>query len=210
MKSSNSTVVPSLKAIDINVLSAALCSRLRITHTYMYRRAVGDSFESASFSATMTLTLVDGQTQLPDYPVNSVKLSVANDSKITSVNLYSQHAEVSRSFQLKLASGQNNVAISDFSDCVDEESIRSVHLGTHIGTITQLIVIRDTGWADKETPPSTTSPRAGIMPSNPWGLHRCKILSSGKTYNESARPSIPVSTGTWPHLQASKPATSNR
>ncbi|TEB35240.1 hypothetical protein FA13DRAFT_1788813 [Coprinellus micaceus] len=72
----------------------------------------------------MTLTLVDGQTQLPDYPVNSVKLSVANDSKITSVNLYSQHAEVSRSFQLKLASGQNNVAISDFSDCVDEESIR--------------------------------------------------------------------------------------
>lgn len=179
-------------------------------HAYIYRCAVGGSAESASFSVTMTLTVAEGQTQLPDYPVNSVKLSVANDSKITGVNLYSQHAEVSRSFQLKLASGQNNVAISDFSDCVDEDSIRSVHLGPHIGTITQLTVTCDTGWVVKEMPPSTMSPRAGVMLSSPRGLHRCKIPSSGKTCSESARPSIPVLTGTGPYLRASKPAISNR
>lgn len=74
---------------------------------------------------TMTLTDPDQQTLPPTYPVNSVRLSATNDSQITSVNLYSHHAEVSRLFKLKLASGQNNVVLSDFPGSVSEDSIRS-------------------------------------------------------------------------------------
>jgi N-terminal domain of unknown function (DUF4140) len=45
-------------------------------------------------------------------PVHAVELIAADDGKISSVSVYSAHAEVTRSFHVGLKAGANQVKIS--------------------------------------------------------------------------------------------------
>jgi hypothetical protein len=65
----------------------------------------------------------------PDFqPVNTIELVSVNDSKITSVSVYSGRAEITRLFKFTVKTGQNQLNIVGLPRVMDQESLRCVDL----------------------------------------------------------------------------------
>lgn len=62
-----------------------------------------------------------------DAPVSITEIKLeACSGHITRVDLYNHRAEVTRSFRLDLAHGQNDILVLGLSNDLDDESLRSV------------------------------------------------------------------------------------
>ncbi|KDR71602.1 hypothetical protein GALMADRAFT_127088 [Galerina marginata CBS 339.88] len=57
-------------------------------------------------------------------PVHTLSLNSIHDSAITNINLYTDRAQVTRSYKVKVAAGQTNLTISSLPNVVDHESLR--------------------------------------------------------------------------------------
>ena len=66
--------------------------------------------------------------QPPAYAINEIKLGMAQEieGKVVNVSLYANRADISRAYRFKVASGQNQVAISGLPNVLDSSSIRCV------------------------------------------------------------------------------------
>jgi N-terminal domain of unknown function (DUF4140) len=67
--------------------------------------------------------MVDMSMDVPT-AVHSVELIAANDGKISSISVYSAHAEVTRSFKVGLKAGSNQVKISGLPNVLNQDSLR--------------------------------------------------------------------------------------
>jgi hypothetical protein len=60
----------------------------------------------------------------PQYPVHTIELNSVEDSKITSVSVYSGRAEITRLFTFEVKKGQNQVVINALPNVLDQHSLR--------------------------------------------------------------------------------------
>lgn len=60
---------------------------------------------------------------VPDSFIHAINLTTA-DSKITAVSIYTDRAEVTRSFRIHLKTGQNHVKISRLPNVLQDDSVR--------------------------------------------------------------------------------------
>lgn len=61
-----------------------------------------------------------------DAAVNYISLSSIHDSKITNINLYTSHAQITRSYKVSVAAGQTKLTLLHLPNVVDHESLRLV------------------------------------------------------------------------------------
>ena len=59
----------------------------------------------------------------PDSFIHAINLTTA-DSKITAVSIYTDRAEVTRSFRIQLKIGQNHVKITRLPNVLQDDSVR--------------------------------------------------------------------------------------
>ena len=60
----------------------------------------------------------------PLQPVNTIELYSEEDSTITGVSVYPSRAEITRLFELNVATGQNQLNISGLPATLDRDSLR--------------------------------------------------------------------------------------
>lgn len=60
---------------------------------------------------------------MPDSFIHAINLTTA-DSKITAVSVYTDRAEVTRSFRIQLQTGQNHVKITRLPNVLQDDSVR--------------------------------------------------------------------------------------
>lgn len=60
----------------------------------------------------------------PEARPSVLSLECAQASKITSISLYSGRAEITRSFKLAVAEGQNQISIRGLPDRLEKDSVR--------------------------------------------------------------------------------------
>ncbi|KAG5349047.1 hypothetical protein C0989_006397, partial [Termitomyces sp. Mn162] len=64
-------------------------------------------------------------TQPPSFqPINSIKLVLTENSKITAVSIYPGHAEITCVFEFEVKMGQNQVMINGLPNVLDQDSLR--------------------------------------------------------------------------------------
>ncbi|KAH0586637.1 hypothetical protein H2248_007854 [Termitomyces sp. 'cryptogamus'] len=65
-------------------------------------------------------------TQPPSFqPINSIKLVLTENSKITAVSIYPGHAEITCVFEFEVKMGQNQVMINGLPNVLDQDSLRA-------------------------------------------------------------------------------------
>lgn len=82
----------------------------------------------------------DAQT-LVSKGATTIELDTVRDSKIVQINLYSNLAEVTRSFKIAIQAGQNNLQIGGLSNVIDKDTVRCVRFS--LFGLTTLTVVRD-------------------------------------------------------------------
>jgi uncharacterized protein (TIGR02231 family) len=113
-------------------------------------------------------------------PTSFVQLTSLDHSKITSVSLYSNRAEITRLYQFTASTGQNQVNITGLPNVLDKESLRVEGRGA--ATIHDVVVSR----APQEPVVTTSSALAVLLlkkQRTEKALQRCKkSIASLETY----------------------------
>ncbi|PPQ85972.1 hypothetical protein CVT25_001670 [Psilocybe cyanescens] len=105
--------------------------------------------------------------------VHYISFSSIDDSKITNINLYRTHAQITRAYKVSVAAGQTKLTLSHLPNVVDHESLRRVVEGRGAAIIQGVTAFKAEMEEPKETSPLLEELNAKKERANN-ALQRCR------------------------------------